>query len=94
MTLMESLYGMLRRRSREPPWSKQKYKQRRRYFGQIIKGLEVSSFTSRLAASLLHSAICWSENSYGYAPLWNAAIWESLFRPCQIQTRRRFSILG
>jgi uncharacterized protein YbcC (UPF0753/DUF2309 family) len=74
------------------PGSVAKYRQRRRHFGQINKSLEALSFSP--AGSLLLSTLAplyfGQLVLMGYAPLWNAAIWESLFRPVKPVTRVAF----
>jgi uncharacterized protein YbcC (UPF0753/DUF2309 family) len=74
------------------PGSVAKYKQRRRYFGQINKGLEAMSFSpvGSLLLSTLAPLYVGQLVLMGYAPLWNAAIWESLFRPVKPVTRVAF----
>jgi uncharacterized protein YbcC (UPF0753/DUF2309 family) len=75
------------------PGSVAKYKHRRRYLGQVNRSFEAMSFSP--VGSLLLSALAplyfGQLVLMGYAPLWNAAIWDSLFRPVKPKTRVAFT---
>jgi uncharacterized protein YbcC (UPF0753/DUF2309 family) len=74
------------------PGSVAKYKQRRRYFGQMNRYIEAMSFSpvGSLLLSTMAPLYVGQLVLMGYAPLWNAAIWESLFRPVKPVTRVAF----
>jgi uncharacterized protein YbcC (UPF0753/DUF2309 family) len=74
------------------PGSVAKYKQRRCNFGKINRSLEAMSFSpvGSLLLSTLAPLYFGQLVLMGYAPLWNATIWESLFRPVKPVTRVAF----